>query len=73
LAVRHPSRERDGSMAARCGRDRSWLGPIVLGFLVRVAQDAPTIIAFLDELRGRGFVEGQNFTIVRGRFQVRNE
>ena len=37
------------------------------------SHDAPTIIAFLDELRGRGFVEAQNFTIVRGRFQVRNE
>jgi hypothetical protein len=32
-----------------------------------------TIIAFLDELRARGFVEGQNLTIVPGRFQVRNE
>jgi hypothetical protein len=49
---------------------RSWAGRIVLGFLVRVAQDAPTIIAFLDELRARGFVEGQNVTIVPGRFQV---
>jgi Fe2+ transport system protein FeoA len=44
-----------------------------LGFLIRVAQDAPTIIAFLDELRALGFVEGENVTIVRGRFQVRNE
>jgi len=32
-----------------------------------------TIIAFLDELRAQGFVEGQNLTIVPGRFQVRNE
>jgi hypothetical protein len=44
-----------------------------LGFLIRVAQDAPTIITFFDELRARDFVEGQNLTIVRGRFQVRNE
>jgi hypothetical protein len=45
----------------------------VLGFLVRVAHDAPTIITFLDELRARGFVEVQNLTIVSGRFQVCNE
>jgi len=45
----------------------------VLGFLVPVAHDAPTIITFLDELRARGFVEGQNLTIVSGRFQVCNE
>ena len=42
-------------------------------FLVPVAQDAPAIITFLDALRALGFVEGQNLTIVSGRFQVCNE
>jgi ABC-type uncharacterized transport system substrate-binding protein len=44
-----------------------------LGFLLPVAREAPAIIAFLDELRVHGFVEGQNLTIVPGGFQVGNE
>ena len=34
-----------------------------LGFLVLVPRDAPVNVQFLDELRRRGFVEGQNLTV----------
>jgi putative tryptophan/tyrosine transport system substrate-binding protein len=34
-----------------------------LGFLVLVPRDAPVNAHFLDELRRRGFVEGQNLTV----------
>jgi putative ABC transport system substrate-binding protein len=44
-----------------------------LGFLIPLARDAPATIAFLDELRVHGFVEGQNLTIIPGGFQVGNE
>jgi putative ABC transport system substrate-binding protein len=44
-----------------------------IGFLAPVSRRAPAIIAFLDELRLRGFAEGQNLTILPGGFEVRNE
>jgi putative tryptophan/tyrosine transport system substrate-binding protein len=44
-----------------------------LGFLIPVARYAPALIAFLDELRAHGFVEGQNLEILPGGFEVRNE
>jgi putative ABC transport system substrate-binding protein len=44
-----------------------------IGFVVPVARDAPAIVAFLDELRLRGFIEGQNLVILPGGFEVRNE
>ena len=44
-----------------------------IGFVVPVARDAPAIIAFLDELRLRGFIEGQNLVILPNGFEVRNE
>ena len=44
-----------------------------IGFVVPVARDAPAIIAFLDELRLRGFIEGQNLAILPSGFEVRNE
>ena len=34
-----------------------------LGFLVLFTRDAPVNVQFLDELRRRGFVEGQNLTV----------
>jgi putative ABC transport system substrate-binding protein len=43
-----------------------------LGFLIPVAKDAPAMVAFFDELRAQGFVEGENLAIIPG-FQVRNE
>src|SRR5436189_3887645 len=44
-----------------------------LGIVVPAARDDPAIVAFLDELRVHGFVEGQNLEIVPGGFQARNE
>ena len=40
--------------------------------VVPVGRDEPAIIAFLDELRSQGFVEGQNLIIVPG-FLAKNE
>jgi hypothetical protein len=34
-----------------------------LGSLLPLTRDAPINAAFLDELRRRGFIEGQNFTV----------
>ncbi len=42
-----------------------------LGIVVPVGRDEPAIIAFLDELRIYGFIEGQNLQIVPGGFLVR--
>jgi ABC-type uncharacterized transport system substrate-binding protein len=44
-----------------------------LGFFLPVARDAPAMIAFFDELRDHGFVEGQNLSIVPGGFRAGNE
>jgi len=43
-----------------------------LGFFLPVARDAPAMVAFFDELRVHGFVEGQNLAIIPG-FQAGNE
>src|SRR5262249_15782144 len=43
-----------------------------LGFFLPVGRDAPAIIAFFDELRVHGFVEGQNLAIIPGGFQAGN-
>src|SRR5260370_875883 len=43
------------------------------GFVLPVARDALAIIAFFDELRVHGFVEGQNLAIIPGGFQAANE
>ena len=47
--------------------------PYRLGFFLPVARDAPAMIAFFDELRVHGFVEGQNLAIIPGGFQAGNE
>jgi putative tryptophan/tyrosine transport system substrate-binding protein len=44
-----------------------------LGFFLPVARDAPAMIAFFDELRIHGFVEGQNLAIIPGGFEAGNE
>jgi putative tryptophan/tyrosine transport system substrate-binding protein len=41
-----------------------------LGFLTQVARNTPGIVAFFDELRVNGFVEGQNLSVVSGGFDV---
>src|SRR5262245_63624891 len=44
-----------------------------LGFFLPVARDAPAMIAFFDELRVHGFVEGQNLENIPGGFQAGNQ
>ena len=44
-----------------------------LGFLIPVERQAPAVVAFFDELRLNGFIEGHNLTLVPGGFDVRNE
>jgi putative ABC transport system substrate-binding protein len=44
-----------------------------LGFLVPGGQNIPAVVAFFDELRLNGFIEGQNLTVVSGGFDIRNE
>src|SRR6516165_11036979 len=41
-----------------------------LGFMVPHSPDAPSIVAFFDELRIAGFIEGQNLFVVPGGFDV---
>ena len=41
-----------------------------LGFLIPTSRDAAVTIAFFDELRTHGFVEGQNLGVVPGGFNV---
>ena len=44
-----------------------------LAFLVPVARHSPGVVAFLDELRINGFVEGQNLHVLPDGFEARNE
>src|SRR5438105_4485786 len=44
-----------------------------IGFLVPHAPEAPWIVAFFDELRLSGFIEGQNLIVVPGSFNVRDD
>ena len=44
-----------------------------IGFFLPAARDAPAIIAFFDELRVHGFVEGQNLAIIPGGLQAGND
>ena len=44
-----------------------------LGVLTGAARQAPRMVAFFDELKGLGFVEGQNLKIVVGGFGLRED
>ena len=44
-----------------------------LGILTGAARQAPRVVAFLDELKVLGFVEGQNLKIVVGGFGLRED
>jgi putative tryptophan/tyrosine transport system substrate-binding protein len=44
-----------------------------LGFVSAAPRDEAWYTAFFEELRGLGFVEGQNLTVIPGGFGVRNE
>jgi putative ABC transport system substrate-binding protein len=41
--------------------------------MVNLSPDAPGVVAFFDELRLAGFIEGQNLIVVPGGFDVRDE
>jgi hypothetical protein len=41
-----------------------------LGFLTQVGRNTPGIVAFFDELRAHGFVEGGNLSMIPGGFGV---
>ena len=44
-----------------------------LGVMSGAAREAPRIVAFFDELKGLGFVEGHNLQIVAGGFGLRED
>jgi len=44
-----------------------------IGFLTGNAREEPVNSALFDELRGMGFVEGQNLSVVPGGFRLRDE
>jgi putative ABC transport system substrate-binding protein len=44
-----------------------------IGFLLPGAKELPATMAFFDEMRLHGFVEGQNLAIIPGGFAVRDE
>ena len=44
-----------------------------LGVIAGPARQAPRIVAFFDELKGLGFVEGHNLQIVAGGFGLRQD
>jgi putative tryptophan/tyrosine transport system substrate-binding protein len=44
-----------------------------LGVIAGPAREAPRIVAFFDELKGLGFVEGHNIQIVAGGFGLRGD
>ena len=44
-----------------------------IGFVSAAPREEAWYTAFFEELRGLGFVEGQNLTVISGGFGVRNE
>src|ERR1043166_6281913 len=44
-----------------------------LGFMNPSGREAPHVVAFFDELRLNGFIEGQNLNVVLGGVDVPNE
>jgi putative ABC transport system substrate-binding protein len=44
-----------------------------LAILIGIGPDMPQMLAFFDELRRFGFVEGQNLYVLPGSFDIRNE
>ena len=44
-----------------------------IGFLVPTPRESSAIVAFLDELRAHGFIEGQNLAIISKGFGVRRD
>jgi putative ABC transport system substrate-binding protein len=44
-----------------------------IGFLTPAGRESPAVLAFLDELRLNGFIEGQNLVVDPAGFEVRRE
>ena len=44
-----------------------------LGVLIPSARQTPPVVAFFDELRLNGFIEGQNLEVIPGGLDIRNE
>src|SRR4029077_5808680 len=44
-----------------------------LGFLIPTPRGTPSVLAFFDELRLNGFVEGENLTVIPGGFEVADD
>ncbi len=44
-----------------------------IGFLLPTLRESPAVAALFDELRGNGFIEGQNLLVIPGGFGVRND
>ena len=44
-----------------------------LGFMVPAGRESSGVIAFFDELRLLGFIEGQNVDVIPGGFDIRND
>src|ERR1700676_5236542 len=47
--------------------------PARLGILIPSPREMPAVVAFFDELRLAGFIEGENLTVIPGGFGVRSE
>ena len=44
-----------------------------VGFFIPAGRDTPAVVAFIDELRLNGFIEGQNLNVIAAGFNVRRE
>ena len=44
-----------------------------IGFITPPARELPVVVAFFDELRRNGFVEGQNLIVIPGGFGIPND
>ena len=59
--------------AARRACAAAWPRTYRLGDIFPVGRETPGIVAFFDEMRTFGFVEGQNLTVLPNGFNVRND
>ena len=44
-----------------------------IGFLIPAVRELPAVVAFFDELRLNGFIDGQNLLVIPGGFGIRND
>jgi putative tryptophan/tyrosine transport system substrate-binding protein len=62
-----------GMVAAFTARAQELGRTYHIGFLIPDPHESPQIVAFFDELRLNGFVEGQNLNVIPGGFGVPND